>query len=214
MKKYAGLTTGIIAGWFVAAVTLSAADVFLNRSNRLGAAVGIAAAAPVTAFALWFALSKSFRQFALRLNPRTLTMVQSWRILGFIFVLLEARGVLPAIFAWPAGYGDMAVGATATLAALTLANPAHRRQFIGWQLLGIADLVMAVGLGTTARLLSPGGATMAAMTQLPLSLVPTFVVPLLLMLHVICIAQARSWREDAHKIGTGKLQEMTPLRMA
>ena len=31
------------------------------------------------------------------------------------------------------------------------------------------------------------------MTVLPLSLIPTFAVPLLLILHVICIAQARQW---------------------
>jgi hypothetical protein len=29
---------------------------------------------------------------------------------------------------------------------------------------------------------------------LPLSLIPTFLVPLYLILHVICIAQARGWR--------------------
>jgi len=35
---------------------------------------------------------------------------------------------------------------------------------------------------------------MAAMTVLPLSLVPTFFVPLFLIFHVICIAQARDWK--------------------
>jgi hypothetical protein len=32
------------------------------------------------------------------------------------------------------------------------------------------------------------------MTVLPLSLIPAFAVPLLMMLHIICIAQARQWR--------------------
>ena len=79
---------------------------------------------PIVVFALWFAASEKFRQFALSLNPQILTLAQTWRIVGFTFVLLEARGVLPAIFALPAGYGDMAIGATATLAAWKLANPA------------------------------------------------------------------------------------------
>jgi hypothetical protein len=35
---------------------------------------------------------------------------------------------------------------------------------------------------------------MGAMTVLPLSLIPTFFVPLFMMLHVICIAQARKWK--------------------
>jgi hypothetical protein len=32
------------------------------------------------------------------------------------------------------------------------------------------------------------------MTVLPLSLIPTFAVPLVMMLHVICIAQAGQWK--------------------
>lgn len=47
------------------------------------------------------------------LNPRILTSAQVWRITGFTFPLLEARSVLPAIFALPAGYGDMFIGVTA-----------------------------------------------------------------------------------------------------
>ena len=65
-------------------------------------------------------------------------------------------------------------------------------------LLGKASrLVTAIGLGTTARLLSPQGPWMTAMTVLPLSLIPTFLVPLFLMFHVICIAEARTWKDSS-----------------
>jgi hypothetical protein len=120
--------------------------------------------------------------------------MQSSRILGLVLVLLQAYGVLPAIFALPAGYGDIAIGATASFMAWKLANPSHRNRFLLWQGLGIADLVMAVSLGTGARLLSPHSTSMAAITVLPLSLVPTFPVPLFLIFHVICIAQAKTWK--------------------
>jgi hypothetical protein len=193
MKSYGTLTGGLIAGWFVFAVAASALQVFKNDSNRIGFEVAIAALAPILVFSLWFAASEKFRQFTLSLNPRILTLAQSWRIVGFTFVLLEAKGVLPGVFALPAGYGDMAIGATATLVAWKLAHPNHRGSFILWQTLGVIDLVTAVSLGTTARLLSPQGASMAAMTVLPLSLVPTFLVPLFFIFHVICIAQARAW---------------------
>lgn len=194
MKNYGKLTAGLIVGWFIFALSASGLHLFRNDSNRVGLAVALAALTPIVVFSLWFAASEKFRQFGLSLNPRTLTLVQSWRILGFVFVLLQAYSVLPAIFALPAGYGDMAIGATASLVAWKLANPGHRSTFIFWQVLGIADLVMAVSLGTTARLLSPHGTSMVAMTVLPLSLVPTFIVPLLLIFHVICIAQARAWK--------------------
>ncbi len=194
MKKYGTMAAGLIAAWFVFALSASALHLFKNGSNRIGLAVAFAALTPIVAFSLWFAVSEKFHQFTLSLNPRTLTLVQSWRILGFTFVLLQAHSILPAIFALPAGYGDMAIGMTATFAAWKLATPGRRNSFIVWQVLGIADLVMAVSLGTTAGLLGPHGVSMAAMTVLPLSLVPTFLVPLLLIFHVICIAQARAWK--------------------
>src|SRR6202140_4879174 len=194
MKNYAKLTTGIIIAWFLFALSASALHLFQNASNRVGAGVGIAALLPIIVFALWFAVSESFRRFGMSLNPRILTSVQVWRLLGFTFVLLEARGVLPAVFALPAGYGDMAIGATAAFVAWKLAEPAQRTSFIVWQILGILDLVIAVSTGTTAAWLSPQGPSTAPMTVLPLSLIPTFLVPLFVMLHIICIAQARTWR--------------------
>ena len=194
MKNYGKLATGLIAVWFLFALSASALHVFENNSNRIGLAVGMAALTPIVVFFLWLAASESFRRFTLSLNPRILTSAQAWRMVGFTFVLLEARGALPAIFALPAGYGDMAIGATASFVAWKLANPTHRNSFILWQLLGITDLVTAVSLGTTAGLISPQGPSMAPMTTMPLSLIPTFLVPLFVIFHVICIAQARSWK--------------------
>jgi hypothetical protein len=205
MKNYRKLTTGLIAAWFLFALAASALQWFRNDANRIGIAVAFAATTPILLFALWFATSDKFRQFALSLNPQILTLAQSWRIVGFTFLLLEARGILPAIFALPAGYGDMAIGMTATFAGWKLANPARRNSFITWQLLGITDLITAVSLGTTARLLSPHGLSMEAMTVLPLSLVPTFLVPLFFIFHVICIAQAREWKTAS---------ERRPIRVA
>jgi len=200
MKNYGKVTAWLIAGWFIFALSASALHVFENGANRIGLAVAIAAVTPIVVFSLWFAASESFRRFALSLNPRILTSAQAWRMVGFTFVLLEARGTLPAIFALPAGYGDMAIGATASFVAWKLANPAHRSSFVLWQLLGIADLVIAVSLGTTAGLISPQDPSMAPMTTLPLSLIPTFLVPLFVILHVICIAQARTWKTVSESV--------------
>jgi hypothetical protein len=199
MKNYAKFTIGLVIVWFVFALSASALHLFQNNANRIGLAVAIAAVTPIVVFSLWFAASDSFRRFALSLNPKLLTSAQSWRIVGFTFVLLEAHRILPAVFALPAGYGDMFIGVTASYVAWKLADPAHRNSFILWQLLGILDLVVAVSVGTTAGLISPQGPTMAPMTVLPLSLIPTFLVPLFVILHVICIAQARSWKTASER---------------
>ena len=201
MTGYGKLTSGLIGAWFVAAVVASAMAVFKNPAQAVGIAVAVAASAPLVVFAAWWAVSKPFREFLLSLNPRTLTAVQSWRLMGFTFVLLEAHQLLPARFALPAGYGDMLIGATATFVAWKLANPEHRGGFILWQLLGITDLVLAVTLGTTAQWFDPHGIPMLPLTELPLSLVPTFLVPLFAILHVISIAQALRWASVEKPIG-------------
>jgi hypothetical protein len=196
--SYGRLTGGLIAAWFVFALSASALHLFKTDPEQPPLALGLAVSIPLVAFLLWFATSAGFRQFALSLEPRTLTFVQSWRIAGFTFLVLYAAGLLPGVFALPAGWGDIAIGVTAPLAALKLANFSRRRGFIFWQILGILDLVTAVVTGTTARWIHPNEVATTPMTVLPLSLIPTFAVPLFLMLHIICIAQARQWRAGEH----------------
>ncbi len=198
--RYGKLTSGLIAAWFIFALAASAFHMFNTDPNLPPLALGLAVLTPIAVFLFWYLTSAGLRQFALSLDPRTVTLVHSWRIAGFTFLAFYSAGVLPGFFALPAGWGDIAIGATAPLAALKLANFSRRRSFIFWQILGIFDLVLAVTLGTAARLISPHGVTTGVMTVLPMSLIPTFAVPLLIILHVICIAQARHWeeRQDSH----------------
>jgi hypothetical protein len=197
MSKYAKLTGGIIAAWFVFSLVASTLHLYTNAPNQPPLPMGLAAVTPIVIFLAWFFSSAEFRQFALSLSPRTLTVVQSWRIEGFTFLALAAYGILPGLFALPAGWGDIAIGVTAPFVALGLAVPGHRKSFIFWQILGITDLVTAVSLGTLASVLNPHGIGAGAMTELPMSLIPTFEVPLFLILHIICIAQAIRWPESA-----------------
>lgn len=197
-EKYAKLTTGLIFVWFLFSLAASALHIFSTEPGQPPIPLGLAVLIPIGIFVIWCAASQSFRQFLLSLNPRTLTLVQSWRIAGFVFLVLYAYGILPGQFALPAGWGDIAIGATAPLVALKLADPRHKKSFIFWQFLGITDLVMAVGSGVTAQLLNPHGISTSAMTMLPMSLIPTFAVPLFLILHFISIAQARQWQEQQY----------------
>ena len=197
--SYRKLTLGLLGAWLTFSVGASALHVFENDSDQLALPIVLAAGTPIALFLVWFLSSAGFRHFATSLSPRALTLAQTWRINGFVFLVLYSYGLLPGLFAFPAGLGDMAIGATAPLIARRLANRGHRKGFLVWQLLGIADLVMAVTLGATARLINPQVTAMGAMTVLPLSVVPTFLVPLLLMLHLICIAQALRWPEQEYQ---------------
>ena len=190
--KYRNAIAVLVGLWFTFAVTAGAMGVFKNALGGLALPVGVAALVPVTIFLIWFTASAGFRRYLYGLNPVSLTLAHSWRVNGLVFLILSSYGLLPWLFSLPAGLGDMAVGITAPWAARRLANGEQKGAFIFWQLLGVLDLVTAVALGTTVRLINPSGPGMDPMTVLPLSLVPTFFVPLLLIVHVVSIAQART----------------------
>jgi hypothetical protein len=122
---------------------------------------------------------------------------KAWRWAGFGFLALYAHGVLPALFAFPAGLGDMAVGITAPWIVLGLIrepNFASGKRFAIWNIMGIVDLVVAVSLGTVCSGFIPGltgNVTTSSMAQLPLVLIPVFLVPFFIMLHFTALAQAR-----------------------
>ena len=64
---------------------------------------------------------------------------------------------------------------------------ARRWGLLLWNVAGLADVLYAVLTAMRLRLSDP--MEMAAITSFPLSLIPTFVVPLLLITHFILIAQ-------------------------
>lgn len=139
----------------------------------------------------------AFREMILAADLRLLTAVQAWRAGGLAFLALHAHGVLPALFAWPARLGDMAIGVTAPWVVLALVRRpafAASRLFVVWNLLGILDLVVAVSTGTLSSGFIQGivgDVTAAPMAQLPLVLIPAYLVPLFIMLHLAALFQAR-----------------------
>jgi hypothetical protein len=189
-SNYAKLAASLLVLWFAASFLASAKGLLQN--NPLAPPLGLLMAVllPIILFFVWFNVSSGFREFALSLDLKALTVVQSWRFVGFGFLALYAYGILPASFALPAGLGDMAIGITAPLIALRFSDSRYRSLFLLWNALGITDLVTAVSMGAASRGAHPSTAPMAV---LPLSLVPAFAVPLLTILHVIAIAQARRW---------------------
>lgn len=188
------LTTTILLLWFLLALGCSLLGVF-DSQQRPPIALGFAAILPVIAFAIWRLRSPASRQFVLGANLRLLTLAQTWRVGGIVFVILYQRGVLPGMFALPAGWGDFAIGVTAPLITWAIAVNKNfpERAFVLWNVLGLIDLVMAVTLGILGSA-GPLGIfaaeiTTQAMGTFPLSLVPTFFVPLLAILHLISLGR-------------------------
>jgi hypothetical protein len=107
------------------------------------------------------------------------------RVAGAAFLLYLALGHLPAVFALPAGLGDIATGIAAPLVARKLAQGTGRRAALWFNAFGLTDLVTALTLGalTGFQLLSVTPSS-APITELPLALIPTATVPVFFALHV------------------------------
>ena len=186
--------------WFLAVMALGAAGAFAGPPGRppIGIAVGVTA--PLLLFAALFRLSRSFRDFVLTLDLRLVASLQAWRWAGLGFLSLYAYNVLPAIFALPAGLGDMAVGVVAPFIVLRLVREpdfAASAAFVRWNLFGILDLVVAVSIASISFRLAtgvPGEISVAPMALLPLLVIPGFLVPLFLMLHITALLQSRQLR--------------------
>jgi hypothetical protein len=148
-------------------------------------------------FFTWLRLSPAFRDFILSLDLRLIAAMQAWRWAGLGFLSLYAHHVLPAVFAFPAGLGDMAIGITAPWMVLGLVRQpvfAASATFIRWNVLGILDLIVALSIGTLSAALAtgaPGEISTAPMATLPLLLIPAFLVPVFLMLHTAALMQSR-----------------------
>src|SRR5215204_3853200 len=119
-----------------------------------------------------------------------LVAVHAWRILGIAFLWGVSQGILHPAFGIPAGVGDILIGVTAIPFAYFLMKGFSWSKYalVVWNVLGIADLVMAVSLG----LITSSGFGISTMTTFPWVLVPTVGVPLALMLHGITLYHLRN----------------------
>jgi hypothetical protein len=192
-----------LAVWLLLVVSLGARGAFVGHPGMPPVAIGLGFSAPLVLFFLGLQLSPSFRSFVLSVDLRLVAAIQAWRWAGLGFLTLYAHKLLPAVFALPAGLGDMAIGITAPWIVLALVRDpgfAARPAFIRWNVLGILDLLVAMSLGALIATLStgaPGEVGTGAMATLPLLLIPAFLVPLFLMLHAAALMQSRQLRSRA-----------------
>lgn len=186
-----------LAAWFSLVMLLGASGAFVGRPGRPPVAIAIGVGTPLLLFFAWLRFSPAFRAFVLSLDLRLITAMQAWRWAGLGFLSLYAHDVLPAMFALPAGLGDMAVGFAAPwmiLALLHRPDFAASRAFVRWNVFGMFDLAVAIALGSLSASMStgvPGEITTAPMATLPLLVIPAFLVPLFLMLHTAALMQSR-----------------------
>lgn len=190
-----------LAVWAATAAALARGGFFQAGPGDGFPPLGISLTLTLLALSACLFVSPSLRGMLSRQS--SLIRLHLWRFFGLTFLVLMIQGQLPALFALPAGIGDALVAATAPWVARGIGTPRGRRRAIIWNLLGMADLIVAVGLGVTTN---PGPAQVfhtvpdsQILTSFPMALVPAFLVPLAFTFHGISLWQllGRRWAHNS-----------------
>lgn len=187
------ITSASLGIWIAIAAIAGLLGLFSGQILSVVPPVAFGLLLPMVAVPAMFAMSPTARQVLDAVPVRWIVGVQLYRVLGGVFLVLLAQGRMPAAFALPAGWGDIGVGIAALILAMTY-RPGSRRwraAAIGWNVLGILDLVVAVSTGAMS---APGPLQRfgfetpnTLITTFPFVLIPTVLVPLSILLHVAAL---------------------------
>jgi hypothetical protein len=164
-------SAAVLVVWLVGVMLLAANDVFRTDAPRIPVALLATLAAGYLLL-----LSRTFRAIISGIPQHWLIGIQTFRILGGVFLVRYFQGQLPAVFAIPAGVGDVLTGLFAPLVAYwwVAGRPYARTAAIAWNLFGMADLINAVTIGA----LTGGGGIV-----FPIVLIPAYAVPRAFLVH-------------------------------
>jgi hypothetical protein len=133
----------------------------------------------------------------LNIDLRRLVLFHLARLFaGAYFLVLCQRGQLPCAFARPAGWGDIVIGALALAVVAAMRTKFVKTLLLIWNTTGLIDIILVVS--SALRFGLKDWQSMHALRELPLSLLPTFLVPLIIASHVLifvrlaCLGAVRS----------------------
>ncbi len=181
-RKTSFAIAAILLAWFLAALAAGASGKLRSLHPPQPQLVVLA----LTAVTLLSAnISRAARAWCASIDIRWFVALHVTRFVGFYFLWLAHRHELAPGFAVPAGIGDIFV---ATLAVILLSQvspdgPKSRRAYLAWNIFGFIDIAFVVLSAARLGLRDP--ASMQALLELPLCLLPMFLVPLIIATHVM-----------------------------
>ncbi len=193
-----------VLGWWGVMLVLAKSGFFeTTAQTTLPPRIGPAIVIPTLLGCALLAVA-SVRRLIARVPLHWLVGVQVYRIVGGLFLIAWLQGDVPGEFALPAAIGDVSVGILAPLVAMMIVRRGVDRAWpavVAWCTLGITDLVVAV---TCGLLTAPSAFQQlaldepnAAITSYPLVLIPTFAVPVSIILHVYVLARLSRRAQEA-----------------
>jgi hypothetical protein len=201
-----GIAAALVLACFLIAFSLSITGWFERFTS--GTLFGMGAILSAGGFLVLRWLSEKFRIFVRARSLKWLTRAQMLRFYGVLALVKAHQHVLPAIFAVPTGVIDVAFAITSLFVAARLvsANGKARPSFIAWHFLGLLGLAVSVALAVLTSSehfgLVGAGVTSQAMTRFPMSLVPVFIGPMVLIFHLLALAAAYENRNSSRRLPT------------
>lgn len=194
----------VAGAWVGLASGLGAAGKLAFTPDNPVPLIGVLFAVPLLAVAVLALNSPRVRSALLAVPLPLLIGLNSLRVLGVLFLLLAVSGRLSGPFPYFAGLGDIITGALAIPLALSLARSGRpsAATIRRWNIFGMLDLGVAIGLGLTSANGSPlqlihAGVGSEAMQFLPYCLVPTVLVPFYLITHALVAVRLAATRTAA-----------------
>ena len=177
----------ILLIWCVSAVVLGASGVIASLHPPFPQVILFSL---VALLLIAYGFSSEFRLWISSVPLEWLVSVHLVRFVGFYFLWLYEHRQLPFAFAVLGGWGDIVVATFALV--LLIARPASRAIYQVWNTLGLADILFVVSTATRLALADP--ASVATLLRFPLSLLPTFIVPLIIFTHVVIFLRLKGER--------------------
>ena len=170
-----------VLSWLFVAVLIGYSGVLRSTQlpmSALGVAITLALIAAV-------AVRREYREKALRAGVRPLIAVHLARFAGIYILWLYDRGLLPRDFALAAGWGHVAVAVLAVIVLLAFRPEAKtgRTAILAWNVIGVVGALFV--FLSASRIARADPLAQAGFTALPLSLLPTFLAPLIMVTHVL-----------------------------
>jgi len=188
------LASVLLLLWFLAALVLSVSDWFARFSA--GGLFAAGAVAIAVGFTVLHSRSEQFRRFLHARSLKVITLGQVLRYYGLLAFFKSDQHVLPPLFAIPTGVLDAAFATTSFFVAVFLVSAKGKTKpgFIAWHIFGLMSLgtsvILAILTSSNRFGFVSNGITSQAMTRFPMSLVPTFIGPLMAVLHLQAVAAA------------------------
>jgi hypothetical protein len=182
--------------WFAVAWSAAINGVFRTGASPLPL-LPLAVFLPVIVGAPLLLSSKRVGQVLDAMPATWPVALQIYRVFGSWALAAWLHGVLPGVFAVPAGTGDVLTGLFAVPAAIAVATGTAqgRRAAIAWNIFGLADFAVAITLGLITspgrfQLIVPDVSSIGTGAY-PGVLTPAFVVPSSILLHALSLRQLR-----------------------